>query len=1390
MTEDYVLLLKMHHIIYDGWSLNIFFSELSQLYEAFSQGLPNPLAELPIQYADFAVWQRKWLTGAVLDRQVNYWQQKLAGVPHVLELPSDRQRSPVQTFRGGVGRFQLDRDLTQRLKQLSQESDATLFITLLAAFLILISRYSGQLDLVVGSPIANRNNLEFERLMGFFVNTLVLRGDLSGNPTFADFHAQVRQTTLSAYAHQDLPFEMLVEKLQPVRDLSRNPLVQVVFALQNAPQSSSDLPGLTIESMPLPLDLTARFDLEVNCFEISGGLEGAWSYNSDLFDATTITRIAQHFENLLQAIVANPKARITELPLLSPAERDRLLVQWNDTSIEYPQDKCIHQLFEEQVERTPNAVAVVFEDQQLTYNQLNSCANQLAHYLQSLGVGANVLVGICVERSIEMVVGLLGILKAGGAYVPLDPAYPTQRLSDMLSDSGVEVLLTQQQHVESLPKHEAVVVCLDSDWHDIANHSQKNLITNTTSDNLVYTIYTSGSTGKPKGAGVYHRGFVNLVNWMIRDFQLTLEDSTVLISSVSFDLTQKNIFAPLLIGGKLHLVGEGFDPDYILEVIEKQRVTWVNCTPSTFYATLTSSDESFAKTQSLRYVFLGGEPISIASFLSWQNSEYCRALIVNSYGPTECADVCSAYVVDQSNEFLNKAIPIGKPIGNVKLYIVDQNLQIVPVGVIGELCIAGVGVGMGYINDTERTNEKFIPNPFSNGKSERLYKTGDLARYLADGNIEYIGRIDNQVKIRGFRIELGEIEAALNAHEQIELAVVIAREDIPGDRRLVAYVVASHKSITTKEVRELIRGKLPEYMVPNAIVILESLPLTPNGKIDRRALPAPTERTGIEVDLVAPRTPIEAKLVEIWAQVLRVNAVGIYDNFFSLGGDSILSIQIIAKARQAGIELTLKQLFANQTIAELATVATTTKVLKIQQGLVTGTLPLTPIQQWFFEEKFPQPHHYNQSFLLSVPSDIKLEILEQVWTELLTHHDVLRLRFTQTGSSWQAVFAAPGDRVGILYFDLSTVPENEQKNTIESTANELQASLNLSSNLVRVAFFWLGSHKKARLLMIIHHLVVDGVSWRILLEDLQIGYEQLIRGQAIQLPAKTTSFKDWAQKLTEYAQSEIFKSELVYWLSASKSGVSSIPVDYADGVNTVISNHTVSVSLNSTETNWLLQDVPQAYKTQINDVLLTALVLVLSRWTNSKAVLFNLEGHGREDIIDGVDISRTVGWFTTIFPVVLKLETIELDNLGNAIKSVKEQLRAIPNRGIGYGLLRYLNTEADITAQLASIPIPQISFNYLGQFTQVLNTSSLISLASESSGQFQSSQGERSSLLDINAIIANEQLQIHWTYSSNIHEHTTIENIAQEFVDMLARTYCSLFRARKYRLYANRFPIN
>ncbi|MDJ0506232.1 MAG: amino acid adenylation domain-containing protein, partial [Nostocales cyanobacterium LE14-WE12] len=1283
----------------------------------------------------------------------------------------------------------MDEQLIEKLRYLALASNTSLYQIMLTAFYVQLYRYTNQTDILIGSPMRGRTAKEFKEIVGYFSNLTVLRVSIQENATFTELLAQVSKIVRQAQKHQDYPFSLLVEKLQPQRDPSRSPFCQVSFTWQaqtwceqKENLSPSQEPMLQMAPYLLGHQRGADFDLSLMVMEAAETFQLNWQYNTDLFEDTTITPMAGHFVTLLESIVENPQQPVSLLPLLTQREQHQLLVEWNNTKAEYPSNKCIHQLFEEQVERTPDAVAVVFEGQQLTYNELNCRANQLAHYLQSLGVKPDELVGICVERSLEMIVGLLGILKAGGAYVPFDPDYPIERLSFMLEDAAVKVLLTQQELIDKLPEHQAQLICLDADWELISQFSQDNPITDVQATNLAYVIYTSGSTGQPKGVMLSHSNLSNHMFWMQETFPLTKTDRVLQKTPFSFDASVWEFYAPLLVGGQLLIAQPGghTDSDYLLKTIAQQQVTTVQLVPSLLQMLLEQG--GIENCQLLKRVFCGGEILPVAlqeKLLSQLNVNLC-----NLYGPTECCIDVTFW--NCQREMYGQRIPIGRPISNTQIYILDSNLQSLPVGIPGEIHIGGAGLARGYLNRPELTEEKFIPNPFSNSPDSRLYKTGDLARYLPDGNIEYLGRIDNQVKIRGFRIELGEIEAVLTQYPQVQSSVIIAREDTPGNKRLVAYIVPEKEATPTpNEMRQFLKEKLPEYMIPSAFVILESLPLTPNGKIDRRALPAPEQNHERTDKFIAPRNPIEEILVTIWTEVLKVQQISINDNFFELGGDSILSISIISKAKQAGLEITLKQLFAHQTIAELAIVTGTANAVLREQGLVTGTVPLTPIQHWFFEQKLAEKHHFNQAFLLSIPSHFQPEILKKVFEQLIKHHDALRLRFRETESGWQQIHSSPTDSIAFSLIDLSTVPEREQQAAIENTANQLQASLNLSENLVQVAYFSLGSKLGARLLIVIHHLVVDGVSWRILLEDLQTAYQLLNQGQTLQLPAKTTSFKDWSQRLTKLAQSEELKSELSYWLNNSNSSIPSLPVDYPEGVNTIASASQIVVSLNATETQALLQDVPQAYKTQINDVLLTALVLVLAKWTNSKSVLFNLEGHGREDIINGVDLgvdlSRTVGWFTTIFPVIIHLDSLDNfsqipDNLGQILKAVKEQLRAIPNKGIGYGLLRYLKVDEEICQQLERVKEAEISFNYLGQFSQVFSQSSAIQLAPESSGQTCSLQGERSQLLDINAIITHEKLQIDWTYSKNIHRQETVENLAQEFVETLRAiiTHCLL----------------
>ena len=1380
-ANEYILLLVVHHIVADFWSLSVLLQEMGRLYQAEKDGTTVALAPLVIQYTDYARASAEMLANAEGERLWAYWQKQLAGELPALNLPTDRPRPPVQTYRGASQPFKLNAELTEKLKALSRAHGATLYMTLLAAFQVLLYRYTGQEDLLVGSPTAGRSRTELSGLVGYFVNPVVCRANFSGNPSFKAFLNQVRSSVLDAFKHQDYPFALLVERLQPTRDLSISPLFQVMFVLQKAhllheegltafalgeTGARMNLGDLELESLGLEQRI-AQFDLTLTMAEVESGIAASLEYSTDLFDASTIDRMVGHLQTLLEEIVANPEQPVSKLPLLTASEQHQL-VEWNKTQTNYPQDKCIHQLFESQVERTPDTVAVVFENQQLTYGDLNSRANQLAHHLQALGVGPEVLVGVCVERSLEMVLGLLGILKAGGAYVPLDPQLPKERLAYMLNDSQVSVMLTQDKWVSGLPENgTCVVFCLDQQWETLSVESEDNLISGVQVDHLAYMIYTSGSTGKPKGAMNTHRGVSNRLLWMQDIYRLTAADRVLQKTPLSFDVSVWELFWPLLSGASLVVAQPGGHQDsaYLVKLMACEKITTVHFVPSMLQVFL--QEQGLDSCSGLQRVFCSGEALSFELQQRFFARLGCE--LHNLYGPTEAAIDVTFWQCLQ-NSYLTK-VPIGRPIANTQIYILDRHFQPMPIGVPGELHIGGVGLARGYLNRPSLTSEKFIPNPLSDEPNARLYKTGDQARYLSDGNIEFLGRIDHQVKIRGFRIELGEIEAVLNQHPQVQDNAVITREDHLGNKRLVAYIVPVQEPPSVAELRNFLKQRVLEYMVPSAFVILETMPLTPNGKVDHRALPTPdTSQRNLDVGFEPPCTPVEKSLAAIWAEVLGLEKVGIRDNFFELGGDSILSIQVIARANQAGLVLTPKQLFQHQTIADLATITDTTQGVQAEQGIVIGPVPLTPIQHWFKEQNLPQPHHYNQSLLLEVPPDLNPELLEQVVRQLLRHHDALRLRFVQSGDYWEQMNATIEETVPLSVVNLSQMSSDEQQTAaIEAVASELQASLNLLTGpIMRVALFQLGIDQPGRLLIIVHHLMVDGVSWRILLEDLASAYQQLCQGEAIQLPAKTTSFQQWAQRLTEYGQSQALATELEYWLAQYESGVTCLPVDYPidQQVNTVASAAIVSVSLSVEQTCALLQEVPSAYNTQINDVLLTALVQSLQAWTGERcSVLIDLEGHGREELFKDVDLSRTVGWFTTIFPV--RLELRELNHPGSALKSVKEQLRRLPNRGIGYGILRYLSQDATTRSKLQSLPEAQVSFNYLGQLKWVDSKSFVLGSAKESCGPAHNQLGNRRHLLEVNGFVASGKLQLDWTYSEKVHQRTTVERLAQGFIQAL-----------------------
>lgn len=1785
--EVYQFIWSNHHILFDGWSRFVLFNEVLEIYQALNND--NQINLKPaFPYRKYIAWLRQ----QNLSEAEAFWRQSLQGVTAPTPLVVDKLISNLSNIEEySEQQIELSLANTEKLKSVARQYQLTLNTLVQAAWALLLSRYSGEDDVVFGANTSGRpvNLTGVESGVGLFVNSLPVRVQVNGNDSLIPWVKKLQTKQAEARHYEYSP----LVQVQGWSELPKGvPLFNSLIAFENYPVDAAlrqrnksleiaDFSVVNRTNYPLSVLVVPdeKLLLKIIC-------------DRRYFDDATITRMLGHLQTLLEGMAANPEQQLKDIPLLTPTEQHLCLVKWNNTQKEYPLHLCLHQLIEAQVEKTPNAVAVVFADQKLTYQELNNRANQLAQYLQKLGVKPEVQVGICVERCLEMVVGLLGILKAGGAYVPIDPEYPQQRQAFMLQDCQTTVLLTQQKFTPSLPEHQAQVICLDTDWEIIAQESNHNLVTNITSDNLAYVIYTSGSTGQPKGAMNTHAGVCNRLLWMQDTYQLTANDRVLQKTPFSFDVSVWEFFWPLLAGACLVVAQPGGhrDSNYLVQLIAREQITTLHFVPSMLRIFL--QEQELEQCDSLQRAFCSGEALPFD--LQQSFFERLQAKLYNLYGPTEAAIDVTAWTCQRHSR--EAIVPIGSPIANIQIYILDTQLRLVPVGVPGELYIGGVGLARGYFNRPELTAEKFIPHPFSDRPDARLYKTGDLARYQPDGTIEFLGRIDYQIKLRGLRIELGEIEAALAQHPAVQQNVVVVREDEVKNQRLVAYVVPnsqtdslnsllltvnndqvsqwetvfdktynqtseelesifnfvgwnssytnqpipvkqmrewldqtverilywepkrvleigcrtglllfqiaphteqyygtdlastgldyisqhlqlpqvkleqrtadnfegieagsfnaivlnsvvqyfpnidyllrviagavetlapggfifigdvrnlllleafhtsvqldqspaslsitelkhrvqnrvdqeqemlidpaffmvlqqhlpqiSHvqiqlkrghnrnemtkfrydvtlhiqanevnleseiqpiswldwqqaeltidyihqllvttepeilglsnvpnarvigdiqvlellsqefnnvaelqaildkntkagidpeefwslgeelayiiniqwsnssidgsydvvlvnrrtespniipispeKSIVLKswdayannplqrklatnlvpQLRRYLEEKLPDYLVPAAFLVLKELPLTSNGKVDRKALPEPGTVRPEPETFVAPRTAIETQLAEIWLQVLGLEQVGMHDNFFELGGDSILSIQAIAKAKQANIQLTPKQLFDYPTIAELAAVVSTTPTQQIEQGAVTGAVPLTPIQHWFFAQELQDSDHWNQAVLLKLRQKLEPTLLAKAVQQWLIHHDALRLRFEDTASGWQQVNAAPDEVVPFSYTDLSAIPADEQLSAMEKAAKQLQASLNLEKGpILRVALFDGGAQQPSRLLIIIHHLAIDGVSWRILLTDLQTAYQQLNRGELISLSAKTTSFQNWAYRLQEYAQSSELKQQMNYWLTALQQPVSPLPVDYADGTNIVDSACTTTISLTVEETQALLQQVPKVYNTQINDVLLTALVQAFGEWTGNYSLLLDLEGHGREMLFANVDLSRTVGWFTSLFPVRLDLGAS--GEAGETLKTVKEQLRQIPNNGISYGVIRYLSSEPEIQAQFAALPQAEVLFNYLGQLDATITELSLFELVPDTVGNTRSLRDKRSHLLIVNGFVSQGKLQLSWAYSTAVHKPSTVENLAQTFLSALRSliAHCQLPTAGGY----------
>jgi amino acid adenylation domain-containing protein/non-ribosomal peptide synthase protein (TIGR01720 family) len=1395
--EKYLLMVDMHHIVSDGISIQIFLKEFAAIFS----GKNLPTVEL--QYKDYSQWQHLKQERDPLKKQRDYWRKQFEDEIPLLDLPVDFARPMVQSFEGKHITAEISAEQSRALKTLAREEGVSLFIVLLAAANFFLSRLSNREDIVVGTPVAGRDHVDLESIIGMFVNTLVLRNRVPGTKSVRDFLREVGENTLEAFENRDYPFEKLVELLETERDIGHNPLFGVMFLLQDVDISRGikiEAPsfarssGLTLKPFLFETG-TSKFDLTLEMVETDENLLFTFEYCTKLFKKATIERFIRYFKKTISSIVGKSKGKLLEIEIISEEEKREILFTFNNTRIGYPVDKTIHRVFEEQVEKTPNHIAVIGQSVQrpgysqeaercaLSYRQLNKKSNQLAGILREKGIKPNKPAAIIVDRSIEMIIGIMAILKAGGAYLPIDPDYPNQRIKYMLNDSSGSMLLTTRELENKMDFKNKPIFLEEAASYRSSTINPGNI---SLPAHLAYIIYTSGTTGRPKGSMIEHK---NVVRLMVNDeFQFDFSDTDVwtMFHSFCFDFSVWEMYGALLYGGKLIVIPKmtARVPEKYLKILKKQLVTVLNQTPVAFYNLANEELKYSERHLKLRYIIFGGEVLNPAKLKKW-NQKYPGTKLINMFGITETT-VHVTYKEVTSKEIASNISNIGKPIPTLSACIMDNHLRLLPQGVAGEFCVGGEGIGRGYLNRVELTKEKFADYPFKVG--ERIYKSGDLARILNNGDLEYLGRIDRQVKIRGFRVELGEIENQLLDNDGIKEALVMERTSETGGKYLCAYVVPrsidsspSKNPLKLSQLRDHLARRLPDYMVPAYFVPLKNLPLTPNGKINRSALPPPAGiDLGSDTEYAAPRNAIERKLVEIWKHVLGKNIIGINDNYFDLGGDSITTIQIASRMNREGYKLEMRDIFYNPRISDLAPLIK--KIEQIaDQSVITGTVPLTPIQKWFFENITMDNHHFNQSVIIYTEKGFEEEALKTVFTKLQEHHDALRMNYKKiNGEIIQTLN-------GLDYpFSLEVHDFKNRRNAVkllEQKADRIQASIDLERGpLMKLGLFHLDDGD--RLLIVIHHLVTDGVSWRILIEDFQSLYRQYENREPFSLPLKTDSFKVWAERLSEYADSRSFLKEKSYWEKLVSAEIPGIRRDFEEEEDNYEKDaDRFSFVLGEEETNMLLTKVNETFNTEINDILLTALGLAIKQTFKNDRFLIAVEGHGREEIIKDIEIRRTIGWFTSIYPVLFDFSNVFGDNCKNNvyrhIKDVKEVLRRVPNKGIGYGILKYL-TAKEHREGIDFKQHPRVIFNYLGQFDMDLTQLSF-RMTRESVGNTRSSNGQRPYELDVSGIIINKQLEISTSYSRKQYKSETVEILSKHFKSELNRiiSYCSTMKGKE-----------
>ncbi len=1338
----HVLLFDMHHIIGDGTSIEIMIGELAQAYLGGTD-------ELKLQYKDFAVWQHDFFKSAGIEKQKKYWIDRFSDDLPKITLPTDFKRPNVFNFKGETIFFDINEVLTSRIKKLSEENGATLFMTLLSAFNILLSKYCNQKDIIVGVSTSGRNHPDLHQMIGMFINALGMRNFPEGNKTFNEFLQEVKQHTLEAFSNQDYQFDDLVDQLNIPRDRSRNPLFDVNFVLQNMEEAELAIENLTFKSFELD-NPTAKFDLSLECREEHNAIRACFEYYTSIFKKDTIEQFCKQFVNILEIITEQPDIPIKDIDIVSEDEHFKLIHEFNNTSVDYPEEKSVYQFFEDRARLRPEAIALDLNGKTMSYSELNEEANKVAHFLIAQGVQADEAVAVLIDHSMELIVGILGILKSGAAYVPLNPSLPIDRMISILKESGCLTILYGNSHlsvVEQLMDDCPVLnsaVCMDGkisdtqivngffDEDDIAYMKTGNPEFPTSPGDLAYILYTSGSTGKPKGVMIEHQSLTNYIWWASKVYLHREKLNFPLFTSISFDLTVTSIFTPLITGNAIVIYNGDVD-DNLKKILSENKVGIVKLTPSH----LQMLNELKSGESGIKRFILGGEELTVKTAMDTNRAFDGNVEIYNEYGPTEATVGCMIYKFDPKNDSKG-AVSIGRPSDNNRIYILDAYLKPVPFKVPGEMYIAGDGVARGYNQRPDLTKERFLVDPFQRGG--KMYKTGDLARWLPDGNIEFMGRIDSQIKLRGYRIEIGEIESVLGNVPQIDNAVVILREDHPNEKYLCAYYTGRQELIV-EDIKRYLQTYLPSYMNPSFFIKIDEIPLTSNGKLNTKALPKPD--LDFTICYEEPRNEIEERMVAVWQDVLGLEKVGISNNFFEIGGDSIKAIQLASRMLKA-----------------LQDVLDTGNNIQAEQGLVEGEVALTPIQRWFFENNRIDKHHFNQSIAVFSKNKILMESLKKVLDEIIAHHDALRMKYPIKEGYVQQINRGLTEALyELVNFNLDSGDKVQEE--IEKQTEKLQSGIDLESGpLFKVALF--NSPKGSYIVFVAHHLVVDGVSWRILLEDLSLAFAQLNAGQQIQLPEKTSSYKDWAVDLiAKYsAKDNPLMSDKYYWTELAKTQISVLLKDKEAKDKLLKDNAQVLIELSKEDTEFLTSKVNSLFNTEINDLLLSALSSSISNFNDSRQVLIQLEGHGREDILENIDVSRTVGWFTNMYPVLLTVG--EKGNVPDCILKTKESLRKVPHKGIAFGLLKYLQGE-DFGLR------PEILFNYLGRIDGQ-DGGEGFSVADISTGNNVSQNAEFLYALEINGLLAEGNLSFSFTYNSNEYNQETIRKIADDFKHSLLET--------------------